>query len=265
MQRKELAQLLQDLLDGGASIGQTMERIGLEPYLETGQGLNLDMRRGIRTGIPEVVFGAGKSKEQLITAVKHLARAQNKVLVTRLEADAGNALTEMFPGGEYHELPCLFVLEQDMDLDHPWNGEAEAMIISAGGADLPVALEAYACLKFFGHTPGLVSDVGVAGLHRLFPHLPKISKARILIVIAGMEGALPSVLAGLSPVPIVAVPTSVGYGTSLGGITPMLAMLTSCAPGISVVNIDNGFGAACFAFKVLENRKSEVRSQRSEN
>ncbi len=258
MQRNELAQLLQDLLDGRRSMEQTMERIGLEPYLETGQGLNLDMRRGIRTGIPEVVFGAGKSKKQLFTAVEHLSRAQNKVLVTRLGMDAGNALAERFPEGSYHEVPGLFVLEQDMDLEDTWNGEAEAMIISAGGADLPVALEAYACLKFFGHTPGLVSDVGVAGLHRLFPHLPKISKAKILIVIAGMEGALPSVLAGLCPVPIVAVPTSVGYGTSLGGITPMLAMLTSCAPGISVVNIDNGFGAACFAFKVLNIKGSKA-------
>lgn len=265
MQRNELAQLLQDLLDGRTSMEQTMERIGLEPYLETGQGLNLDMRRGIRTGIPEVVFGAGKSKIQLFTAVKHLERTQQRVLVTRLGMDAGNALAKRFPGGSYYELPGLFVLEKDMDLDNPWNGEAEAMIISAGGADLPVALEAYACLKFFGHTPGLISDVGVAGLHRLIPHLPKISKAKILIVIAGMEGALPSVLAGLCPVPIVAVPTSVGYGTSLGGITPMLAMLTSCAPGISVVNIDNGFGAACFAFKVLENQESEVRGQRSES
>ena len=265
MQRNELAQLLQDLLDGHTSMDKAMERIGLEPYLETGQGLNLDMRRGIRTGIPEVVFGAGKSKKQLFTAVKHLAGRQQKVLVTRLGADAGNALAQEFPEGRYFEVPGLFELNSSIDLDHPWNGEAGVMIISAGGADLPVALEAYACLEFFGHTPGLVSDVGVAGLHRLFPHLPKISKARILVVIAGMEGALPSVLAGLCPVPIVAVPTSVGYGTSLNGITPLLAMLTSCAPGISVVNIDNGFGAACFAFKVLENQKSEVRGQRSES
>jgi len=260
MQRKELACVLHDLVEGRATVDETLELIGLEPYLETGQGLNLDLRRGIRTGIPEVIFGAGKSMAQLFSAVKHLARTQGKALVTRLDTGAGQELAQKVPEGQFFQAPGLFVLNHDMDLDNPWNGKARAMIISAGGADLPVALEAYACLDFFGHTPGLVSDVGVAGLHRLFPHLPKISRAEILIIIAGMEGALPSVLAGLCPVPIVAVPTSVGYGTSLGGITPLLAMLTSCAPGISVVNIDNGFGAACFACKILDNqdRKSKL-------
>jgi len=265
MLRKDLAEILQNLVSGRISLEQAMEDISLEPYLETENGLNLDMRRGMRTGISEVVFGAGKSREQLFTAVDKLGRNKRQVLVTRLEPGPGLELEQRYPGGRYFELPKIFVLNREIHLDDPWSGPARAMIISAGGADLPVAMEAYATLVFFGHTPGLVSDVGVAGLHRLFPHMSKISRASILIVIAGMEGALPSVLAGLCSAPIVAVPTSVGYGTSFGGLTPLMAMLTSCAPGISVVNIDNGFGAACFAVKVLENQKSEVRGQRSES
>ena len=260
MLRKELAGILNELIRGNITVDQAVDKIGFEPFLETEHCLTLDLDRGIRTGISEVVFGTGKSREQLYSAVENLSRKQSPVLVTRLDHDSGQDLARKYPEGRYLEIPGIFVLNKQISLDDCWNGDAEAVIISAGGSDLPVALEAYATMVFFGHTPGLITDVGVAGLHRLFPHLPKIAKARILIVIAGMEGALPSVLAGITAAPIVAVPTSVGYGTNMGGFTPLLAMLTSCAPGISVVNIDNGFGAACFALKVLDSKPPKSES-----
>ncbi len=251
MHKKDMEELLKSLQQGNISLEQAIERIGMEPYLETGNGLNLDLHRGLRTGIQEVIFGSGKSIEQLITAVQNMGRNQHPVLVTRLSQEVGRELHKEFPQGSFFPDPGIFALNREIDLHQPWSGEAPVLILSAGGADWPVALEAYATLAFFQQPAGLVSDVGVAGLHRIFPHLEKINKARILIVIAGMEGALPSVLAGLSPAPVVGVPTSVGYGATQEGITPLMAMLSSCAPGISVVNIDNGFGAACFALKVL--------------
>ncbi len=227
-----------------------MNQIVHHPYQEAANGLNLDLHRGMRTGISEVVFGQGKSIDQLHSAVETLARDKNPVLVTKVGQDNGLDLEKRFPGGRYWDVPGVFILNKQLDLSHPWPGTGRILIISAGGADLPVALEALTTCLFFDQQAGLISDVGVAGLHRLFPHLDTLSRAEILIVVAGMEGALPSVVAGLCDKPVVAVPTSVGYGTNFSGVTPLLAMLTSCAPGISVVNIDNGFGAACFAVKV---------------
>lgn len=255
MLKHELFELLSQVSNGDISTEQALARIGHLPFIQADHGLNLDPHRGIRTGISEVVFGPGKSLEQLYSAVEILAARQTPVMVTKLDEPKGCALAEKFPEGKFWKVPGIFVLNGNTDLDFPWQEYGEALIVSAGGADLPVAIEALAACQFFGVDAGFISDVGVAGLHRLLPHIDSLYKARVIIAVAGMEGALPSVVGGLCDTPVVAVPTSVGYGTSLSGITPLLAMLTSCAPGIAVVNIDNGFGAACFAVKML--RKSQ--------
>ncbi len=252
MLKNELLKILDRVSAGHISPEEALKNIVRHPFLEAAGGLNLDTHRGLRTGVSEVVFGPGKSPEQLCTAVETLSSCKAPVMVTKLEKESGLVLKECFPGGTYWDIPKVFVLNKDIDLSHPWPAQGRVLVISAGGADLPVALEALATCLFFNLEAGLVSDVGVAGLHRLFPHLEKMSRAKIVIVVAGMEGALPSVIAGLCDKPVVAVPTSVGYGTSFSGITPLLAMLSSCAPGISVVNIDNGFGAACFAVKMMQ-------------
>ncbi|RQD56894.1 MAG: nickel pincer cofactor biosynthesis protein LarB [Desulfonatronovibrio sp. MSAO_Bac4] len=255
MLKKELLEILDKISSGELSSEKALRKIIHQPFMEAANGLNLDLHRGLRTGVSEVIFGLGKSLEQLYSAVEALSTGNAPVMVTKVGKDSGLALEERFPKGKYWEIPKIFILNKDIDLGLPCPVHGRVQIVSAGGADLPVALEALATALFFNVDAGLISDVGVAGLHRLFPHLEALSKAEIIIAVAGMEGALPSVVAGLCDKPVVAVPTSVGYGTSFSGVTPLLAMLTSCAPGISVVNIDNGFGAACFAVKVVGSGK----------
>ncbi len=251
MLKSELLKILMQVSSGSLSPDEALKGIVQHPFVEAAHGLNLDTHRGLRTGVSEVVFGPGKSLAQLCGAVKTLSEGKKPVMVTKIEQGSGLDLQKRFPEGKYWDIPGVFLLNKDIDLAHPWPALGRTLIVSAGGADLPVALEALATCLFFNLDAGLVSDVGVAGLHRLFPHLEALSQAEIVIVVAGMEGALPSVIAGLCDKPVIAVPTSIGYGTSFSGITPLLAMLTSCAPGIAVVNIDNGFGAACFAVKVM--------------
>lgn len=252
MLRDQLLEILTRVAHGRISPNEALMNIVHQPFVDAAEGLSLDTHRGIRTGVSEVVFGPGKSLEQLHCAVEALSRGSTPVMVTKLEQEYGHELARRFPAGKYWNIPRVFVLNKDIDLSPPWPDHGMVLIMTAGGADLPVAVEALATARFFDLDAGLVSDVGVAGLHRLFPYLESMSKASVLIVAAGMEGALPSVIAGLCSSPVIAVPTSVGYGTSLNGITPLLAMLSSCAPGVSAVNIDNGFGAACFAVKMLQ-------------
>ncbi len=223
----------------------------LAPYARLAEGVCLDTARALRTGQPEVIFGQGKDDAQLAAAVGGLAEAGQPVLVTRLEARAGEALLQAFPRGEYWARPRLFSLGRSLDLSSPARDMADVFVVAAGAADAPVALEALGSARFLGLDAGLVSDVGVAGLHRLLPHSGALAAARLLIVVAGMEGALPSVLAGMFAAPVIGVPTSVGYGTGLGGVAALLSMLNSCAPGLCVVNIDNGYGAAALAAKLL--------------
>ncbi|MCA1742895.1 MAG: 1-(5-phosphoribosyl)-5-amino-4-imidazole-carboxylate carboxylase, partial [Desulfovibrionales bacterium] len=165
--------------------------------MEAANGLNLDLHRGLRTGVSEVIFGPGKSLEQLYSAVEALSTGNTPVMVTKVQKDSGLALEERFPRGKYWETARIFILNKDIDLEMPCPVHGKVQIVSAGGADLPVALEALATALFFNLEAGLISDVGVAGLHRLFPHLQALSKAEIIIAVAGMEGALPSVVAGL--------------------------------------------------------------------
>jgi NCAIR mutase (PurE)-related protein len=188
------------------------------------------------------VLGLGKTPEQVAAIGEKLATRSGRLLVTRCEPAAFEALLRVVPDAEYHELARCAVVERLPNRRLPG-----VEVICAGTSDLPVALEAALTARLMGNEVEVTSDVGVAGIHRLFDHLDKIQSARVLVVVAGMEGALPSVVAGLTQAPIIAVPTSIGYGASFNGLAPLLAMLNACAAGVSVVNIDNGFGAGYMA------------------
>ncbi len=207
----------------------------------------------MRTGQPETIFGPGKSLEQIVRVTNGLIDAGQPVLATRVDQAMGRELALRFPQGAYHETARLFCVGRNLDMKAPWPDSGDVMILSAGAADFPVALEAFGTCRFFGIRAGFGCDAGVAGLHRLAPHLPAMSKARLIIAVAGMDGVLPTVVAGLCGKPVIAVPTSVGYGTGLGGVSALMSMLNSCSPGVCVVNIDNGYGAAALAAKILDN------------
>lgn len=214
---------------------------------ETGEvrDVRLDTERDVRTSIPEVIYGAGKSREQIERIARGLYAASGFALATRVAAADGNALVRDLPDARYFErariLQCGALPRTTMRI----------AIACAGTSDLPVAEEAARTLDAFGHDVLERYDIGVAGIHRTLAARAALDACRVVIVVAGMEGALPSVLAGLVHAPVVAVPTSVGYGAAFGGLAALLAMLNSCAPGVSVVNIDNGFGAACVAHKIV--------------
>ncbi|MFP4316064.1 MAG: nickel pincer cofactor biosynthesis protein LarB, partial [Desulfovibrionales bacterium] len=247
MDRSEFLALLNDVSEGSLSPEEALLRLQTEPYTRLGHGLCLDNHRLLRTGTGEVVFGPNKSDEQLKIAVESLSAEERPVLVTKLNPAQGAVLQHRFPEGRFWEQPGLFACNRDLALTPPWSEQGELLIVSAGGSDLPLALEALGTARFYGLDAGLVTDVGVAGLHRLLPHMEALYQAKLLVVVAGMEGALPSVLSGMTGKPIIAVPSSVGYGASFSGLAPLLTMLNACSPGIAVVNIDNGFGAAVMA------------------
>jgi NCAIR mutase (PurE)-related protein len=190
-----------------------------------------------------VVFGQGKTTEQIVAIVEKMAASSDKVLVTRADAEAYNAVASIASDAVYNETARTIVVDRSKNKEL----SEGVMVLSAGTADLPVAEEAAVTAEIMGNEVDRAYDVGVAGIHRLFDHLPRLRNARVIVVVAGMEGALPGVVSGLVSVPVVAVPTSCGYGTSFGGIAPLLTMLNSCSPGVSVVNIDNGFGAGYLA------------------
>jgi len=213
----------------------------------------IDHHRQIRQGFPEVIYCPGKTSEQIIKIFESLAAKGNNVLATRAEPEVFEALaqTQKFPKARYEETAKAIILEQKK---LPVS-KTVLPIVTAGTSDLPVAAEAKVTAEIMGQRTELICDVGVAGIHRLFEHLPKLQKANVIIVIAGMEGALASVVGGLVSCPVIAVPTSVGYGSSFEGLSALLTMLNSCAAGVTVVNIDNGFSAAVTA--TLINRKIE--------
>lgn len=208
----------------------------------------LDLQREDRTGIPEIVWGEGKTISQISAIVRRMTEKSSLILVSRLEEQKGASLLSEFPAGSYHREARLFSLDC-RDKKKP-AGRGKIVILAAGTSDIPVAEEAAVTAARLGNEVERIYDVGIAGLHRLLAELSRIREASVLIVIAGMEGALPSVVAGLVGKPIVAVPTSIGYGTGLGGIAALLTMLNSCAPGVTVVNIDNGIGAAVAAHMI---------------
>ncbi len=211
----------------------------------------IDDARAARTGVPEVVYGQGKTPEQIVSIVEHLCGRGSSALVTRVDPDRAQAVLAQLPDATYEPLPRLLWRVPDGVEPFAITRTRTVAVISGGTSDLPVAEEAARCAEWWGARTWRGFDIGVAGLHRLTSRLDELRQADVIIAVAGMEGALPSVVAGLVKAPVIAVPTSVGYGTALDGITPLLAMMTSCAGGIGVVNIDNGFGAAQLAMRIL--------------
>ena len=206
----------------------------------------IDHHRSIRQGFPEVVFGLGKTPEQIASISERIVNAGHNLLVTRTTPDAHQFVTRALPNAAFHDTAKAITLK----VTDPPKGKGLIAIAAAGTADLPVAEEAAVCAEAMGNDVERLYDVGVAGIHRLLAVHDRLTAARVIIVVAGMEGALPSVVGGLVEVPVIAVPTSIGYGASMGGLTALLAMLNSCASGVSVVNIDNGFGAAAIASSI---------------
>lgn len=243
MEQGELARLLEAVRDGSVSIGEGVERLRRLPFEDIGCA-TIDHHRQLRQGMPEVIFGEGKSVGQMVRIMGAMAANGSNILVTRLGDDKARELLQHFPAATHHADARCLTLEQKQ-VEHP--GRGTILVVSAGTSDIPVAAEALVTARFLGNRVEHVYDVGVAGIHRLLARREQLASAAVIIVVAGMEGALPSVVGGLVDKPVIAVPTSVGYGASFGGIAALLGMLNSCAAGVTVVNIDNGFGAACAA------------------
>lgn len=239
---KRLTDLLDSVKNGSLPVDQALEKLRLLPYEDLGYA-KLDHHRALRQGFPEVVLAQGKTPEQVSTLMAHLAEHNDRVLATRASAEVYRVVQERLPEAVYHTLGRLIVINRTPEQV----GLPGIVVASAGTADLPVAEEAAVTAELMGNLVQRLYDVGVAGLHRLLDNAETLRRAHVIIVVAGMEGALASVVGGLVSVPIIAVPTSVGYGASFGGLAPLLTMLNSCAPGIAVVNIDNGFGAGHMA------------------
>jgi NCAIR mutase (PurE)-related protein len=238
--RDRVRALLEDVRGGAVSPEEAVERLAHLPFVDTPHA-RVDTHRALRQGLPEVVYGPGKTAAQIADVVRTQRAAQLDVLVTRLEPEAARAVLDAVPGGTYEVesgLLCYGAREV------PVVGKGLVLVVSAGTSDLRVAAEAAGVARRFGNRVELLQDVGVAGIHRLLASSEQLWRARVLIVVAGMEGALPSVVGGLVDKPVIAVPTSVGYGASFRGLAALLGMLTSCASNVAVVNIDNGFGAA---------------------
>jgi len=249
MNRGELKKLLQALHTGRITLEEAENRLCSLPFEDIGMAM-VDHHRELRQGFPEVIFGAGKTAQQIIPILSSLAGKGSNVLVTRLDADKAAALKTAFPQGCHDPLGGTFVLQNKPP---EICGKGTVLVVCAGTSDLAVARESAVTARTFGNSVEEIADVGVAGLHRLFAQADKLRHAAVIIVVAGMEGALPSVIGGLVPVPVIAVPTSVGYGAAFHGLAALLGMLNSCANGVTVVNIDNGFGAACAATRINRN------------
>ena len=237
-----LQALLGRVAQGAMTPEAALEQLRTLPFEQVDSFATLDHHRALRRGFPETIFCAGKTPEQVAAIAERFAARSDRVLGTRATPEHFAAAQARVRGLEYDATARVLWLNRDATPGH--EGVA---VVCAGTSDLPVAEEAARTLEVLGHRPRRLSDVGVAGLHRLLAHVPTLRAMNVVVVVAGMEGALPSVVAGLVSCPVIAVPTSVGYGASLGGIAALLAMLNSCSPGIAVVNIDNGFGAAYLA------------------
>ena len=240
----DIKNILEGVKNGTVSIEEATEKLRILPFDDLGYAL-VDHHRQLRNGCPEVIFCAGKSVRQVEGIVTNLLEVGNtNVLATRATEEIAQAVRKIYPDAEWNPSARTIVIRRQPVEN---SGIGKILVVTAGTSDIPVADEAVVTAEFLGNEVERICDVGVAGIHRLFAKLENIISATVVIVIAGMEGALPSVIGGLTDKPIIAVPTSVGYGTSFGGITALLSMLNSCANGISVVNIDNGFGAAYIA------------------
>ena len=243
MDKHELTELLCRVADGSVSPDEAALKLKMQPFEEIGEYAKVDMHRGIRQGVPEVIYGAGKTKEHILGIARAmLQNGQETVLITRLCREAADFVAAELPL-EYHEIAKIGIIGGMPEK----SGRGRIVLATGGTSDIPVAEEAALTAEALGNEVLRLYDVGVSGIHRLLSHMDAIMGARVVVAVAGMEGALPSVIGGLADCPVIAVPTSVGYGASLGGIAALLSMLNSCASGVSVVNIDNGFGAGYLA------------------
>jgi NCAIR mutase (PurE)-related protein len=242
MDRTSIEALLNEVREGRTAVDQALDRLRDLPFEDIGFA-KLDHHRSLRTGMPEVIFAAGKTVPQVAKIFERMSKAGGNVLATRASLEMYEAVKAVEPRATHHQMARAITLIQAPAVP----GKGTVAVVCAGTSDLPVAEEAAVTARLMGNTVELIADVGVAGIHRLLAQKQSLQSARVLIVCAGMEGALPTVVAGLVNAPVLAVPTSVGYGASFGGVAALLGMLNTCSPNVSVVNIDNGFGAACIA------------------
>jgi NCAIR mutase (PurE)-related protein len=241
MNEKQLSELMNAVRAGRLSAAAAVERLKHLPFEDLGFA-KVDHHRTLRQGFAEVIFGKGKTPRQVAEIAKSMLRrdARQNVLITRADKKIFAAVKRVNRAAKFHELPGVITIERNREI----LGKGAICVVSAGTSDIPVAEEAVLTAQIMGNSVERLYDVGVAGIHRLLQHRDALTKARVIICVAGMEGALPSVVGGLVSVPVIAVPTSVGYGASFGGVAALLGMLNSCASNVTVVNIDNGFGAA---------------------
>ena len=239
----ELKKILEDVKNNELDIDSALEILKDLPY-EDLRYAHIDHHRSIRNGYPEVIYCKGKSDEHILGIIDRMNKKNTNILGTRCRKETFEKIIKIYPNAEYEELSQILRIKNEEIKEQ---GKGKILIVTGGTSDIPVADEAYFTAEFFGNKVERLYDVGVAGIHRLLSNRNIIEEARVIVAVAGMEGALPSVVGGLVDVPVIAVPTSVGYGANFDGLAPLLAMLNSCASGISVVNIDNGFGAGYLA------------------
>jgi len=242
MDQNQLKQLLEQVRDGALNIDDALGRLKHMPFEDLGFA-KVDHHRAIRAGMPEVIFGKGKAPEHVLQIAAHLLERSPNLLATRTEPRAAELISGRFPDAEYHQASGVLRVWRDRTI----RGKGTIVVACAGTSDIPVAEEAVLTAETMGNRVELVADVGVAGIHRLMSNRERLTQARVCVVCAGMEGALPSVVGGLVACPVIAVPTSIGYGASFNGLAALLGMLNSCASNVTVVNIDNGFGGGYVA------------------
>ena len=239
----DLKKILEDVKNNNLDIDDALKKLKDLPYEDLGYA-HIDHHRNLRNGFPEVIYCKGKSDEHILGIIERMNKKSTNILGTRCRKETFDKIAKIYPNAEYEEVSQILKIKNEEIKEQ---GKGKILIITGGTSDIPVADEAYYTAKFFGNEVERLYDVGVAGIHKLLSHRNIIEEARVIVAVAGMEGALASVVGGLVDVPVIAVPTSVGYGANFDGLAPLLAMLNSCASGISVVNIDNGFGAGYLA------------------
>ncbi|MCX5749116.1 MAG: nickel pincer cofactor biosynthesis protein LarB [Candidatus Saganbacteria bacterium] len=249
MDKNRIENILRGVRSGKIQVNEAFSQLKSLPYEDIGFA-KIDHHRSIRKGFPEVVFCQGKTRQQISAILKKLLAKNKAILATRADKAVFDHVKREIPAAKYHEMARIITITKTKEAKNK-KGKGYIAVITAGTADMPVAEEACVTAEFLGSNVKRTYDVGVAGIHRLVSNMKDILKARVVIVAAGMEGALASVVAGLVEAPVIAVPTSVGYGASFKGLAALLAMLNSCAPGVAVVNIDNGFGAGCLAHTIM--------------
>jgi len=254
MTENQILELLKNVKDGNLELGQAVDQLKQLPFEDLGYA-KVDHHREIRTGYPEVIFCPGKTNDQIRGIVERLLAKGTNIMASRAEKSVYEAIKDLQPNMEYYpEARTIFIQQKEIA-----KSKSRILVVTGGTSDIPVAEEAVVTAEKLGCTVERLYDVGVAGIHRLLANLHRLDSAQVIIAVAGMEGALPSVLGGLTDKPVIAVPTSIGYGANFGGLAALLAMLNSCASGVSVVNIDNGFGAGFMASTII--RQIELNSK----